>query len=229
MSEPALTPFVGIFDDDEKDVDPVQDLENEAWLAKELVTGPAVKKEKKVKSQPKRKRATVPKPTETKKRAKKNSDTNPDKAYRTLVAYSRAKHIGPYLRLEGFDLNVKRLRKMKPEKLSDELKEVERCLANNAESAIGNMMVLKGLEVGEEICHNHTRFKIQGTTNKLFENDHWVFLLERVKIKYGMGLGELDPLTEMSLIAFQTMALTHYDNLLPKQPITNLETKINID
>jgi hypothetical protein len=140
-----------------------------------------------------------------------------------LCAYGANEWLGPYLRdTHAFDLDPVKLRKLKGAKLDELVNEVEDVLANKSNNAIGDGLVRGSLEFLEKVIDSKTPFKVNGTIDKCFANDHWRFLLERTKLKYGFNLGGLDPVSELSLVTFQTAAMMHYQNKF-NTPTTNLD------
>lgn len=146
-----------------------------------------------------------------------------------LVAYGRNEWLGPYLKNNhGFDnLEPAKLRKLKPAKLQELLEDVEQVLANKTNDALGNGLVRGAMYNLEHIVDAKTSYKIVGTTDKCFENDHWRFLLERCKMKYKVGFGTMDPVAELSLVTFQSAAMMHYKNLM-ETPTTDLDEQIPV-
>jgi hypothetical protein len=146
-----------------------------------------------------------------------------------LTSYGKNSWLGPYLKdSHSFDLSPQKLRKLKGNKLEELLADVEAVLSNKSNSALGDGVVRQFMYQAEAIIDHKTRFKVDGTTEKCFENDHWRFLLERVKMKYGVGFGKMDPISELTLVTFQTASLMHYNNAMCT-PQTDLEEKITLE
>lgn len=146
-----------------------------------------------------------------------------------LTSYGKNEWLGPYLRdNHSFDLDPTKLRRLKGQKLEELLGDVEDVLANKSNSALGDGVVRQAMYQLEAIVDHKTRFKIQGTTDRCFENDHWRFLLERVKMKHGVGFGQMDPVSELSLITFQTASLMHYTNVM-STPSTDLDVEVTLE
>lgn len=146
-----------------------------------------------------------------------------------LTSYGKNEWLGPYLKdNHSFDLDPQKLRKLKGSKLEELLGDVEDVLSNKSNSALGDGVVRQAMYQLETIVDHKTRFKVQGTTDKCFQNDHWRFLLERVKMKHGIGFGKMDPVSELSLITFQTASLVHYNNVM-STPTTDLDMEVTLD
>jgi hypothetical protein len=101
------------------------------------------------------------------------------------------------------------------------LDEVEEALEGDMSDGIANEAIRRGMKVLEDIVHARSKYKIAGTTDMCFDNERWLFLLERAKLRAGIGLQRLDPVTEMVLLTAQTAALTHLMN--SNQPVTKLD------
>ena len=145
------------------------------------------------------------------------------KAVLLLTEYGKNEWLGPYLQdSHGFELAPVKLRRMTNSKLVDLVEEVESVLANKTNSAIGDGAVRGAMYQLEMLAESKSRFRIGGATDRCFENDHWRFLLERVKLQYGIGFGHMDPITELTFVTIQTAAMMHYSNSL-QEPTTNLD------
>ena len=143
-----------------------------------------------------------------------------------LSAYNQNRILGNYLRnQQKFDLDPVKLRKMRLVDLEELEEMVETVLKNQSHGAFTDSVVAMIMEGLEETTSRHSPYSIQGTTAACFENDHWLFLLERVKVKYNIGMRNLDPATELALVTFQTAALVHNKNKL-RRPKTDLDAVI---
>jgi hypothetical protein len=172
-----------------------------------------------------RKRTTAPKPAKdgqpAAKRAKTTSgddkrkrDDEHRKVIAQLAAYGSNEVLGPHLtQKEAFDLSPKKLRGLTKKQAVDLLEDVEDTLANSSHQALADHAVREGMILVERALHDRSRFKVSGTTEHCFANQHWRFLLERAKIKYGIGLGNLDPVAELALVTVSTATLMHNKNV----------------
>ncbi len=148
------------------------------------------------------------------KKAKKARDEEHRRAIAQLSAYASNEVLGPYLReKEAYDLGPRHLRSLTKNQAVDLVTNIEESLANGSHQALADHGVRQAMIVVENALHNRSRFKVGGTTEKCFANQHWRFLLERAKIKYGVGLGNLDPVAEMALITVSTSLLVHNQNV----------------
>ena len=64
----------------------------------------------------------------------------------------------------------------------------------------------------ETMACKSSKYKLQGTTETLYGDDHYLDLLERVKMKYATPFITLDPVLELALVIGQTAILTHHQN-----------------
>ena len=181
------------------------------------------KKKIRVSEEPKATKTTKTKKTKPKEKKRSDDDR---RHIALLTEYGKNEWLGPYLKdNHGFDLEPTKLRKLSGPKLEELLEDVEQVLANKSNSAIGDGVVRGTMYQLEMLASARTPYQIQGTTDRCFENDHWRFLLERVKMKYGVGFGALDPVAELSLVTFQTAAMLHYTNST-SVPDTDLDVEI---
>ncbi len=186
-----------------------------------LATEKETTKRKKERKSPPQKEEPVPK------RQKKCVVVRGEDDRRTialLTEYGKNEWLGPYLcDNHDFQLQPSKLRKMSSDRLYELLDDIEQVLANKGNSAIGDGIVRGAMSHLERLSSATTGYDITGTTDKCFSNDHWRFLLERAKMKYGVGFGSLDPVAELTLVTFQTAAMMHYSNSI-RTPITDLDT-----
>jgi len=145
-----------------------------------------------------------------------------DPTYRLLCAYGRSPLIAPKLKKAGLPVDSKALRRVPRELLPALLDEVEEALEGEVADGVANEAIRRGMKVLEEVIDARTKYKIAGTTDACFDNERWLFLLERAKLRAGIGLQRLDPLTEMALLTAQTAAMTHFMNSTSR-PQTNLD------
>ena len=144
----------------------------------------------------------------------------------TLQAYNDSTYIGPWLRgVQKFDLGPDKLRSLKLKPAKELLQEVELALANKSNSLLGDTMVRGGIDIIEKVAKSGG-VDITGTGAACMNNEHWVFLLERCKIKYGIGLGSLDPVTELTLVTAQTAALMYAKNELSEPKTIALDDRV---
>ena len=187
----------------------------------------------KLKPPPKRKRVKsvlplirVPKKQKTTKQEEKKRSEKDRKSIALLTQYGKNEWLGPYLKdSHGFDLTPVKLRKFSASRLAETLADVEEVLANKSNSAIGDGLVRGTMYQLEMMAATKTKFNLVGTTDRCFENDHWRFLLERIKMQYGVGFGKMDPVAELTMITFQTAAMLHYSNSI-QVPETDLDAVI---
>ena len=145
--------------------------------------------------------------------------------------YGKNKRLGKYLREQGHNFSDSYLRSLSIHELELELKKQDVILANKQ----NNNIIDKGVEFGlvfiENQVHETTDCKVKGTTEKLFMNDNFLDLLERVKLKYNIPGLQLDPLSEMMLIIIQTAMMTHQINMISKntKKEEHFDTKCNLD
>jgi hypothetical protein len=143
--------------------------------------------------------------------------------YQLLCAYGRSDVVGPVLRQQGHDLAPATLRKVPPQFLPVVLEEVEEVLDNVSNNSFANTSIAKTMEFIEAIIATRTPWRVNGTTEACFENDHWVFLLERMKLKAGLGITPINPVVEFAMVTAQTAAAVHQTNM--QQPLQDMSRK----
>ena len=233
---PQMSPFDGL--------DLIRERKEEEEL--KIPLPPEVKKQKKRKSRPKptvqeppEQKVLVeddyPEPRRPKKKAKrlkkevKQRDEDDRNTIALLTGYGSNQWLGPYLRdTHGFQLEPAKLRKLSKAKLQELVEDVEDVLSNKSNAAMGDMVVRDSMYTLEALVSHKTPAKVQGTTDKCFENDHWRFLLERVKTKYNIGM-KLSPVTELTLVTLSTAKLVHDHNKMEEPELTSLDELVDED
>ena len=168
-----------------------------------------------------------PKKQKNSKAATRNDDDR--KAIALLTSYGKNEWLGPYLKdNHDFDLTPQKLRKLKGHKVQELLDDVEDVLSNKRNSALGDGVVRQSMLQLEALVDHRSRFKVDGTTDKCFENEHWRFLLERIKTKHGVGFGKMDPVAELTMVTFQTAAMMHMNNSMTS-PTVDLDQEVSVD
>ncbi len=143
-----------------------------------------------------------------------------------IQAYGRNPVFGAYLKSQNMKYDDSYLNRLNIEQLELELKKQDVILANRANNDMINTGIKSVMKVAEGVISRTNKFKINGTTDKCFDNDSWVFLLERCKMRYGVGSwASMDPVLELTLITFQTAMLCHAQNSF----MSSVETTVNLD
>lgn len=141
-------------------------------------------------------------------------DTTKERA--TLIfaikAYGKSARFSKYLKEQGKQFGETRLQKMSVDQLKLELESLDLIVASRGSGDLIQTIVHNGMTFAEAIVHKRTKFKVAGTTHELFENDRFLDLLERVKLKYGMPSVQIDPALELSLVVVQTAMTVHQQN-----------------
>ena len=96
-------------------------------------------------------------------------------------------------------------------------------LANKQNNNLIDNGLKNCLSFVENMIHDKTKFKIQGTSEKLWADDHFLELLERVKLKYNVPFLKMDPLLELSLVVGQTALICHQQNKYKMELTTNID------
>eukprot|EP00808_Paulinella_micropora_P014313 g31186.t1 len=104
------------------------------------------------------------------------------------------------------------------------LEEAEEALGDSAVDQMSNVALKQGLTCLERLVASRTRYQISGMTDECFANERWFFLLERAKLKAGIGMTRLDPVTELALITAQTVAIAHARNTSVVLTAVDLDT-----
>lgn len=143
--------------------------------------------------------------------------------------FGKNKRFGDYLKNDckhNFDEGY--LRKLTIEELKLELEKQTVALSNKNNNSLIDSSLEKFIEFVENIVHNKTKLKIKGTTQKLFADDHFLDLLEIIKLKYNIPFIKMDPILEISLIILQTAFITHQANtfMISFKPSVDLDEEI---
>lgn len=141
-----------------------------------------------------------------------------------LNTYKKNKRLGPKLRDSGFNLSESHYNSLSVDDLKLEVAKYDMELSRNGAHDIVDHGLKFGLKVGENIVSKRTPLKVEGTCDELFNNDHFLDLLERVKLKYNLGIAtQMDPLLELSLVIFQTGLMVHGKNKFKDQIKTDID------
>lgn len=154
-----------------------------------------------------------------------------------IKAYHKSPRFAKFLKSQGKVCTEARLTKMTLDQLKLELESLDMTVAGKGNGDFIQGLIKNGLLMTESIVHDRTKFKVKGTSNELFENERFLDLLERVKLKYGLPSVQLDPALELSLVVMQTAMAVHSQhtfmdgltdtNLNLDEEITHKEKKIS--
>lgn len=143
----------------------------------------------------------------------------------SVKAYLNNPRFGKYLKEQGKNYSDSRLNSMRIEELQLELESLDLTLANRGSQDFIDQMIKNGLLVAERTVHDRTELKVAGTTSELWQNDKFLDLLERAKLKYGLPSVQLDPALELALIVAQTAMMVHHRNTV----ISDLKNSVDLD
>jgi hypothetical protein len=129
-----------------------------------------------------------------------------------IQAYGNNQRFGAYLKKNGGNYKDSYLKKLSVEDLKLELEKQELILSNKTNNGILDTGIKNGLKIGENLVHNTTKYKVKGTTQELYGNEHYLDLVERCKMKYCNVSIKLDPLLETALVIGQTAVMVHGRN-----------------
>ena len=161
-------------------------------------------------------------PKETPK--KEDSKTKAKLIY-AIKSYGKNKRFANYLENEcGHNFDEGYLKKMTIDELKLELEKQDVALANKQNTSILDRSVKGGLQFMESLIDQRTKYKVKGTTDRLYEDNAYLDLLERVKIKYNLPFFSMDPVLELSLVIAQTAMVVHHENsyMASLEPKTDL-------
>jgi hypothetical protein len=159
---------------------------------------------------------------------KKESDSGvPDSQQKAKLIYSiqqygKNKRLGTYLRQEcGHRYDDAYLSKLTIANLQLELEKQEVALGSRSNGSMIDVVLKNGLTLAENAISSKTKFNITGTTHQLYEDDHYLDLLERVKMKYTMPFVRLDPVMELAMSIAQTAMVVHAQNKMKENLIVD--------
>jgi hypothetical protein len=132
---------------------------------------------------------------------------------------------GEYLKDHGFKYDEIYLKKLSVEELKFELEKNYAAITNKNNNSFIDTGLEQFLNFIENIITNKTKYKINGTTKKLFENERFLDLLEILKLKYNIPFIKLDPIMEITLIVIQTAFMTHQMNNI----VSSFKTSVDLD
>ena len=93
-----------------------------------------------------------------------------------------------------------------------QIEKINILLSNKSNNNILDIATEGGLNFIETIISAKTKFKINGTTAKLFQDEHFLDLLELLKLKYNVPTLKLDPAVEILFIVLQTGFIQYQTN-----------------
>lgn len=192
------------------------------------------KKDKKKKDEPRAEKTIIKDVKET----TKDSNTGGNhqekaKLIYAIQAYGKNARLGTYLRQQcchRFDETY--LKKLTLDELKLELEKQEVALGNKQNNGVIDTVLRNGLKVVETVISQRTKFQVHGTTDTLYEDDHYLDLLERVKMKYSLPFVQLDPVLELAMVIGQTGMIMHAKNTFSSSLNTNnidLDIKVNAE
>jgi hypothetical protein len=146
----------------------------------------------------------------------------------SIQSYYKSDRFGKYLKSQGKIKTEAKLKQMSIDDLKIELESLDMTIANRGSGDFIQTMLKNGLTMGEVVVHDRTNLKVKGTTKQLFENDRFLDLVERVKLKYGLPSVQLDPALELSLVIVQTAMTVHQQNLF-LESVKNHNLELDVD
>jgi hypothetical protein len=129
-----------------------------------------------------------------------------------IQLYGKNKRFARKLRESKHNFSISYLNKKNVTDLKLELERIDLTLASGQNSNIVDYGILHGLSFVEKIVNDRTNYKINGTVKKCFEDEYFLDVLERAKMKYGIGCLKMDPLMELSIFIAQTSLTVHHSN-----------------
>lgn len=144
----------------------------------------------------------------------------------SIQSFGKNKRFGDYLKNEcQHNFSEGYLRKLTIEELKLELEKQQAALSNRNNSSLIDSSLEKFLQFAETMVHNKTKYKIAGTTQKLYGDENFLDLIEMVKLKYSIPFVKLDPVVELSLVVLQTCWIQHQSNTF----MTSFQTSVDLD
>ena len=158
----------------------------------------------------------------------KQSDDVKEKAslIYAIKSYGRSTRFKKYLKSQGKSFSDAKLSKMSVDNLKLELESLDLTIADRGNSTFIDGIIKSGLQFTENIVDDRTQMKIKGTTAELFENDKFLDLIERVKLKHGLPGVQLDPAIELLFVAMTTAMAIHQSNSFRNDLV---DDSINLD
>ena len=144
-----------------------------------------------------------------------------------IQSYGKNKRFGQYLREEcGHCFDSAYLKHLSVQELKLELEKQEVALANKQNHGLMDTGIKNGMLFAENLLCRTTRCKVHGTTRTLYQDEHYLDLLERVKMKHATPFVKLDPVLELALCVGQTAFICHHQNGALNE---NVQTSVDLD
>jgi hypothetical protein len=148
-----------------------------------------------------------------------------------IQKYGNSKRFGDFLRKEcKFKYDDASLRKLSVQELQFEYAKQESALGGKSNGTLVDNGIKHTAMLVETMVCNKTPLQVKGTVDKCWTDDHFLDLLERVKLKYSVSpLEKMDPVIECSFILFQTGLLMHKQNTMMQGGKTDMTRSVNVD
>lgn len=143
----------------------------------------------------------------------------------SIQKYGNNKRFGKYLKDQGHNFKHAYLKKLNVEELKMELAKQELALSNKSNTSMVDKGIKSVIIFGEQTVSKTTKYKLNGLTDDLYSNEHYLDLVERAKLKHFNVSIKLDPLLEMAFVIGQTAVIVHGRNSF--EDSLNTETKLD--
>jgi len=155
-------------------------------------------------------------------------DENIDEKMKLIYSiqhFGNNNRFGSYLKELGHKFDDNYLKKLSLNELKFELEKNYSAITNKNNNSFIDNGLEHFLNFIENLITNKTKYKINGSTKKLFKNERFLDLLEILKLKYNIPFIKLDPVMEITLIILQTAFMQHQMNNI----VGSFKTNINLD
>ena len=161
--------------------------------------------------------------------ASRDEITEKAKLIYSIKSYGNNPRLGLYLKQAGHNFTESFLKSLTLDELRLELEKQDIALGQKQNNGLIDTTIKNGLLFAENMISSKTNFKIQGTCEKCFEDDHFLDTLERVKMRYNMPMIKMDPALELALVIAQTATIINKSNQFMQdipRSTTNLDAKL---
>lgn len=163
---------------------------------------------------------TPKQPTENKQAA----NTKKAQLIYAIQKIGKNKRFGDYLRDEcGHRFDEAYLSKKSVSELEFEIEKNNVALSHKSNTGMIDVVIKNGMRIGETVVSKKTNLMIEGTTEACFEDEHFLDLLERIKIRHNTPFMQMPPELELALTIAQTAMFIHSKNRFKSSLTTDLD------
>lgn len=142
------------------------------------------------------------------------------KLIETIKTYCKNKRFHEFLKNEGIEFNYEKFNNMSVENLQLTLTNIQYAIKSKNQQSLFDITLLTTLKALESTIAKATSLQIKGTVEKTFADEHFLDVLEQLKIKRGIGNIKIPPELEIGYILLSNAFITHKLQSIQQVPQT---------